>query len=78
MGSSNAEARYWSWTRMLCFICHLPAASAFADKIEMQGYWEKANADGVVQVAMAVDSFSLVDANQRKRLFAEVIEIISM
>jgi hypothetical protein len=37
---------------MLCFICHLPAASAFADKIEMQGYWcwGKANADGAVQV----------------------------
>jgi hypothetical protein len=30
----------------------LPAASAFADKIEMQGYWcwGKANADGAVQV----------------------------
>jgi hypothetical protein len=72
-GSSNAEARDWSRTRMLCFICHLPAASAFADKIEMQGYWcwGKANADGAVQVvSFMVVIHSTLSMLMEMRLFA--------
>ena len=67
MGSSNAEARDWSRTRMLCFICHVPAASAFADKIEMQGYWEKIKRRRRCPSGQlhGGESFILVDANQR-------------